>query len=58
MNKITEKKLSKLISQGSLFWNGMLLTSDEIYGKVQGYSCNTNTNLKTNREKVHIKKVC
>jgi hypothetical protein len=58
MNKITEKKLSKLISQGSLFWNGMLLTSDEIYGKFQGYSCNTNLNLKTNQEKVHIKKIC
>ncbi|MGA9188036.1 MAG: hypothetical protein WB014_05595 [Methanosarcina sp.] len=48
MNKITEKKLSKRISQGSLFENGMLLTSDEIYGKFQGYSCNTNLNLKTN----------
>jgi hypothetical protein len=58
MSKITEKKLSKLISQGSLFWNGMLLTSDEIYEKVQGYSYNTNLNLKTNREKVHIKKLC
>ncbi len=56
MNKITEKKLSKLISRGSLFWNGMLLTSDEIYGKFKGYSCSTTLNLKTNREKVHIKK--
>jgi len=48
MNKITEKKLSKRISHGSLFENGMLSTSDEIYGKFQGYSCNTNLNLKTN----------
>jgi hypothetical protein len=58
MNKITETKLSKQISQGSLFWNGMLLTSDEIYGKSQGYSRNTDLNLKTNRERVRIKKVC
>ncbi len=51
MNKTTEKKLSKKISQGSLFGNGMLLTSEEIYEKCWGYSCNINLNSKTNWKK-------
>lgn len=51
MNKMTEKKLSKQISQGSLFGNGMLLTSDEMYGRCRGYLCNINLNLKTNWKK-------
>jgi hypothetical protein len=51
MNKMTEKKLSKRISQGSLFGNGMLLTSEEIYTRCWGYSGNTNLNLKTNWKK-------
>jgi hypothetical protein len=48
MNKTTEKKLSKQISQGFLFGNGMLLTSNEIYERCWGYSCNINLNLTTN----------
>ncbi len=48
MNKITEKKLAKQISLGSLFGNGMLLTSDQIHGRCRDYSCNINLNLKTN----------
>jgi len=51
MNKITEKRLSKQISQGSLFGNGMLLTSEEIYTRCWGHSCNINLNLKTNWKK-------
>jgi hypothetical protein len=52
MNKTTEKKLSKQISQGFLFRNGMLPTSDEIYERCRGYSCNINLNLKTNWNKI------
>jgi hypothetical protein len=48
MNKMTEKKLSKIISQESLFANGILLTSDEIYGRCHDYSCNIDLNLTTN----------
>ncbi|WP_155396800.1 hypothetical protein [Methanosarcina barkeri] len=51
MNKMTEKKLSKQISQGTLFGNGMLLTSEEIYTRCWGHSCNINLNLKTNWKK-------
>ncbi len=57
MNKITEKKLSKQISQGSLFGNGMLLTSEELYERCWGHSYNIHLKLKTNWKKRNMLKI-
>jgi len=48
MNKMTEKQLSKKISQRFLFGNGMFLTLTEICERCWGYSCSINLNLITN----------
>jgi len=55
MNKVTEKKVAKQISPGSLFGNGMLLTSDQIHERCRNYSCNINPSLKKVEKNVHIK---